>query len=63
MVLNLSFKLLPNRRSEGVRTSLAKERSFAGKILDKYYLLTLPSSIFAITTYFLLVQILMTLDN
>ena len=63
MILNLSFKLLPNRRSEGVRTSLAKESSFAGKILDKYYLLTLFSSIFAITTYFLLVQILMTLDN
>ena len=44
----LSFKLLPNKNSDGVGTSLVRGTSFGGKILDKYCLLMLPPSRFAV---------------
>ena len=51
----LLFKLLPNRNSDGVGTSLVREASFGGKIFDRYCLLMLFPSKFAIpgrmTTY------------
>ena len=46
--LFLSFKLLPNRNSDSVGTSLVKETSFGGKILDQYCLLMFCPSRFAI---------------
>ena len=60
----LSFKLLPNRNSGGAGTSLVRGDSFGGKIFDRYCLLMLSPSKFAIPRKVKLsVQILMTLDN
>ena len=60
----LSFKLLPNRNSDGVRTSLVRGTSFGIKIFDRYCLLMSSPSRFAIPRKVKLsVQILMTLDN
>ena len=44
MVSILSFKLLPDRNSDGVETSLVTGTNFGGKILDKYCLLMLSPS-------------------
>ena len=64
MVPMQSFKLLPNRNSAGVGTSLVRGTSFNGKILDKYCLLMLSPAKFSIQRKVeFSVQILMTLDN
>ena len=60
----LSFKLLPNRNSDGVGTSLLKGVSFGGKSFDRYCLVILSSYKFVIPRKVKLsAQILMTLDN
>ena len=64
MVPILSFKLLPNRNSDGVGASSVRGTSFGGKISDKYYLLMLsPSGLIIPRKVKLSVQILMILDN
>ena len=60
----LSFKLLPHRNSDGVETSLVRMTSIGGKIFDKYCLLMLSPTRFAIPRKVKLsIQILMTLDT
>ena len=60
----LSFKLLPNKNFDGIGTSLVRNRSFGGKILDKYCVLMLSPSIFTVPRKVgLSVQISMTLNN
>ena len=60
----LSFKLLPNGNSDGVGTSLVKERSFNCKMLDNHCVLMLSSTRFAFPKKVTFsVQVLMTLDN
>ena len=60
----LSFKLLTEITSDDVGTSYLRESSFGGTLLDKYCLLMLSPSIFAIPRKVKLsMQILMTLDN
>ena len=64
MVPILSFKLLPNRDSYGVGTSLVRESSFGGKILGTSCLLMLFPSRFTLPRKVKhSVQILMTWDN
>ena len=64
MLSILSFKLLPNGNSDGVGTSLVKERSFNCKMLDNHCVLMLSSTRFAFPKKITFsVQVLMTLDN
>ena len=64
MLSILSFKLLSNGNSDGVGTSLVKERSFNCKMLDNHCVLMLSPTRFAFPKKITFsVQVLMTLDN